>query len=168
MISAVTDRRLCYDQHGTINPRLVGRNSRAYFVDPCDLVLPQGHAVTDLVEQTVTRGLRDGGYRVLAAGDPDFAKEAIALQVSIERLWIEQTREWEWQFRKDTHCIARIAVTGLIELFLDGEIYETQISTKGSATKAICKCLNELAEVIGQSIRSGEEGEPTNAVGILP
>jgi len=51
-----------------------------------DNLLPEGKTVADVVENRLTKGFQENGYRVLAPGDANY-DSAIPLDVDINKFW---------------------------------------------------------------------------------
>jgi hypothetical protein len=70
-----------------ITSRAIARKRNGYGKAIGDILLPEGRTVSDLVRASVARGLREGGYRVLAEGDEGYA-EAAPIDVEIRKFWM--------------------------------------------------------------------------------
>ena len=69
-----------------ITRRAIARKRNAYGAALGDILLPEGRSVAQLTEEALTKALREAGYRVVAAGDPDYDK-ARPLQAEVEQFW---------------------------------------------------------------------------------
>jgi hypothetical protein len=69
-----------------ITRRAIARKRNAYGAALGDILLPEGRSVAQLTEEALTKALREAGYRVVAAGDPDYDK-ARPLQADVEQFW---------------------------------------------------------------------------------
>ena len=70
----------------SITSRAVGRKRGGFGKALGDVLLPEGTTVSMLVQSTVTRALRESGYRVLGRGDPD-SEQAVPISVRIDQFW---------------------------------------------------------------------------------
>ena len=73
-------------QDPSITRRAIARKRGGFGNALGDVLLPEGQSVSQLVGDAVSRALRDSGYRVVAPGDPDYARAA-AVHVRIEKFW---------------------------------------------------------------------------------
>lgn len=69
-----------------ITRRAVGRKRGGFGNALGDVLLPEGQSVPQLVTVAVTRALRDSGYRVVSAGDADYAGAA-PVKVRVDKFW---------------------------------------------------------------------------------
>jgi hypothetical protein len=70
-----------------ITSRAIARKRNGYGKAMGDILLPEGRSVAELARAAVERGLREGGYRVLAESDPGYA-EAAPIDVEIRKFWM--------------------------------------------------------------------------------
>jgi hypothetical protein len=66
--------------------RAIARKRNTYGKALGDILLPEGQTVPKLVEDALTRGFRESGYRVLQPEDNGYA-EASAITADIDRFW---------------------------------------------------------------------------------
>lgn len=88
-----------------------------------DVALPEGRSVMAVVKEALTKALRESGYRVLEAADPDY-DTAIPIEVDIQRFWGWLTVGYEVV---PVNFEARVIVTGNFKPFEKG------LEIKGSA-----------------------------------
>lgn len=69
-----------------ITGRAIARKRNTYGKALGDILLPEGQTVPKLVEDALTRGFRESGYRVLQPEDNGYA-EASAITADIDRFW---------------------------------------------------------------------------------
>lgn len=86
-----------------IKARAIARKRGGFGNALGDILLPQGRTVVQVVEDALAQGLREAGYRVVAAGDADYAA-ALPLQANVLQFWGWNTAG------------ARIKHEGIIEL----------------------------------------------------
>jgi len=133
-------------QDRAITTRAIARKRNGYGKAMGDILLPEGRAVTEIVGAAVARGLREGGYRVLASGDAGF-DEAAPIDVEIRKLWMWFTPGF-WaahlEFRSAIGLrgpipplAAGAEVPGYVRL-------ATQAATTGAWTNTLNKGLDDL------------------------
>lgn len=69
-----------------ITSRAIARKRGSFGKAFGDVLLPEGRTVAQVVEEALTRSLREAGYRVVAKQDPD-AATAIPIEADIEKFW---------------------------------------------------------------------------------
>jgi len=69
-----------------ITARAIARKRGGFGKAMGDILLPEGRTVMQIVEEALTRSLREAGYRVVGKQDPQ-ASAAIPLQADIEQFW---------------------------------------------------------------------------------
>jgi hypothetical protein len=69
-----------------ITSRAVARKRGGFGKALGDVLLPEGRTVMQIVEEALTRSLREAGYRVVGKQDPQ-ASAAIPLQADIDQFW---------------------------------------------------------------------------------
>jgi hypothetical protein len=70
-----------------ITSRAIARKRNGYGKAMGDILLPEGRTVVELASAAVVRGLREGGYRVLAQGDAGY-DDATPIDVEIRKFWM--------------------------------------------------------------------------------
>ena len=70
----------------SITARAIARKRNTYGKALGDILLPDGKTVMDVVENRLSAGFRENGYRVLSAGETGYT-EAIPIEVDIEKFW---------------------------------------------------------------------------------
>lgn len=69
-----------------LTARAIARKRNGQGLALGDVVLPEGQTVAKLVDEAVTNGFRNAGYRVLKAGDAGYDK-ALPVSVKIVEFW---------------------------------------------------------------------------------
>lgn len=70
----------------TLRSRAIARKRNTYGKALGDVLLPEGQSVAKLTESAMASSFRAAGYRVVSAGDPDYA-QAIPVTARIDKLW---------------------------------------------------------------------------------
>jgi hypothetical protein len=72
------------------NPEITGRayarKRGGYGLALGDVVLPEGHTISDLVEAATAKAFQEKGYRVVDKGAPDYAA-AVPVNLEIQKFW---------------------------------------------------------------------------------
>jgi hypothetical protein len=116
-----------------ITSRAIARKRNSYGKALGDILLPEGQTVVGVVEKSLTRGLRENGYRVLIEGEAGY-DDALPLETLIR-------------------------VYGPVGPFIDGEEFDSQVALKfqvaSSANwqKTIQASMDELNRDIAEDIR---------------
>jgi hypothetical protein len=138
-----------------ITSRAIARKRNSYGKALGDILLPEGRTVEQLIEEALTRGLRESGLRVLEEGTPDYA-DAVPLEVDIDQCWAWMSPGfWAVHLEFDS----RIRVSGPIEPFADGEELRgyvrlgTQAATGRAWGNTIDKGLDNLSEDLKSRVR---------------
>ena len=112
-----------------ITSRAIARKRGGFGNALGDIVLPEGRTVMQVIDEALSRGLRESGYRVLVKGDPGYAAAA-PLEVDIRRFWAWFTPGFvaiTLEFRTE------IDVSGPITPFENGQEFDGYATTQGAA-----------------------------------
>lgn len=69
-----------------ITSRAIARKRNGYGMALGDILLPEGRTVAEVVQNRLTKGFQENGYRVLTPGDANY-DSAIPLDVDINKFW---------------------------------------------------------------------------------
>jgi len=69
-----------------ITSRAIARKRNSYGQALGDILLPEGRTVVEVVENHLSNGFRENGYRVLSPGESNY-ENAIPLEVDINNFW---------------------------------------------------------------------------------
>ena len=108
----------------SITSRAIARKRNSFGKAMGDILLPEDQTVMDLVADSLTRALRENGYRVLGESDPDFAAAA-PLEVAIDRFW-GWFQPGFWQLK--LHFSTAIQVKGPIDPFANGMTFASDVA----------------------------------------
>ena len=145
----------------SITSRAIARKRNSFGQALGDILLPEGDTVERLVGESLTKGLRESGFRVLAQGDPGF-EEATPLEVDIEKFWMWFSPGF-WAVHMEFEGL--VDVKGAVASFEDGEQFKgyarqgAQASTEGQWMKTLQEGLDQLDRSIVARLRG--EPEPT-------
>jgi len=70
----------------SITSRAIARKRNSYGQALGDIVLPEGKSVSHVVENRLSRGFAEKGYRVVKEGQEGY-NQAVPLEVTIEKFW---------------------------------------------------------------------------------
>lgn len=128
----------------SITSRAIARKRNSYGKALGDILLPEGQTVADIVRPAVARGLREGGYRVLAEGDAGFA-EATPVDVEIRKLWMWMTPGF-WAAHLEFECA--VALMGALPPLAGGPEVRgyVRLPTQAANTRAWTNTLNQGLE----------------------
>lgn len=138
-----------------ITSRAIARKRNSYGKALGDILLPEGQTVVGVVEKSLTRGLRENGYRVLIEGEAGY-DDALPLEVDIEEFWGWFSPGF-WSIEINFKTLIR--VYGPVGPFIDGEEFDSQVALKfqvaSSANwqKTIQASMDELNRDIAEDIR---------------
>jgi hypothetical protein len=134
-----------------IKSRAIARKRGGYGNALGDIVLPEGETVRKLVNDIMTRALRELGYSVLNTGDPD-AAAAIPIRVDIQEFW-------GW-FNPGFASVSLefksvLNVIGNIPGFSEGKLITGKSMVKGmsASTKTWNTAMDKLIEDIVQKVQ---------------
>jgi len=115
--------------NAAITSRAIARKRGGFGAALGDIVLPEGRTVMQVIDEALSRGLRESGYRVLTVDEPGYA-EAAPLEVDIHEFWAWFTPGF-WaitlQFR------TRIDVSGRIAPFEKDQSFDGSATTQSAA-----------------------------------
>lgn len=138
-----------------IPSRTIARLRIRYDKDEGYILLPQGRSVERVTHEAVTRGLRRGGIRVLDDDDPGH-DSATPLEVDIDQFWAWSSPGY---WRTDLEFRARVRVTGELEPFTAGEVFEGYVRLDGQSDsdrawlETVSRGLEDLANQIAIAAR---------------
>jgi len=105
-----------------ITSRAIARKRNDFGMAIGDILLPENKTVARLVENSITRGFRESGYRVVSQNDSDF-DEAIPIEVDIEKFWgWYNPGFWEIKF----NFVSALRISGPVGSFVDGQEFGSQ------------------------------------------
>ena len=137
-----------------ITSRAIARKRNGYGKALGDILLPEGRTVAGLVEGSLTKGLRENGYRVLTVGDEGF-EDAVPIEVDIEKFWGWFSPGF-WSIGINFETLLRL--TGPAGPFVDGEEFDSKVERKfqtagtGNWQTTIRASLDELNRDIAEDI----------------
>ena len=105
-----------------ITSRAIARKRNTFGKALGDILLPEDETVAGLVENSLARGFRENGYRVVGPDDPDF-DEAIPVEVDIEKFW-GWFNPGFWEIKLKYETVLRIS--GPVASFVDGKEFDSQ------------------------------------------
>lgn len=145
-----------------ITSRAIARKRNAFGAAMGDILLPEGQTVMDLVSSSLSKGLRENGFRVVSESDPDFAGAA-PLEVQIENFWgWFQPGFWQLKLHFDT----AITVRGPVAIFTDGESFASdvemgfQLANTSNWTETFDASLAELNQEISARLAEYRKTNP--------
>ena len=106
-----------------ITSRAIARKRNSYGKALGDILLPEGKTVMSLVEDSLTNGLRENGFRVLDEGDVGY-DNAAPIEVDIEKFWGWFSPGF-WKIGINFEILLQI--WGPIDPFVDGESFDSQV-----------------------------------------
>ena len=144
--------------NSAITERAIARKRNGFGQALGDILLPEGETVAGLVEDRLTDGFRDNGYRVVTEGDSDFA-DAIPMEVDIDKFW-GWFQPGFWEIKLQFESLIRIQ--GPLDPFVDGKSYENgselgaQTASEKNWLKALQANLDDIILNISSDLTSGQ------------
>jgi len=144
--------------NSAITERAIARKRNGFGQALGDILLPEGETVAGLVEDRLTDGFRDNGYRVVTEGDSDFA-DAIPMEVDIDKFW-GWFQPGFWEIKLQFESLIRIQ--GPLDPFVDGKSYENaselgaQVASEKNWLKALQANLDDIILNISSDLTSGQ------------
>lgn len=142
-----------------ITTRAIARKRNSYGKALGDIVLPEGRTVTDLVESSLAKGLRENGYRVLNIGEEGF-EDAVPIEVDVQKFWGWFSPGF-WAIGINFETLLRL--TGPVGPFADAPQFSSKVMKKfqtagtGNWQVTIRAGLDELNQDIAQKLLIYEE-----------
>jgi hypothetical protein len=112
-----------------ITSRAIARKRNGYGMAMGDILLPEGHTVSQLASDAIVRAFRLAGFSVVGPGDPAFSF-AIPVQAEIDQLWAWVTPGF-WAMAIEFE--SRVRVTTDLGSFRDGEEVRGYIRLRSAA-----------------------------------
>jgi len=109
--------------NSAITSRAIARKRNTFGKALGDILLPEDETVAGLVEDSLTRGFRENGYRVVGQTDSDF-EEAIPVEVDIEKFW-GWFNPGFWEIKLNYEIEIRISAP--VGSFVDGQEFDSQV-----------------------------------------
>jgi len=137
-----------------ITSRALARKRNTFGQALGDILLPEGQTIMMLVEESLAKGFRESGYRVLTEDDEGYA-DAGPLEVDIEKFW-SWFNPGFWAI--SLNCEIEIKVSGPVQGFESGQMFnarvrrEFQTGQESNWQKTIRAALDALNEDISQKI----------------
>jgi hypothetical protein len=107
-----------------ITSRAIARKRNGYGMAWGDVLLPEGETVSAHVDQALTNGLRQSGYRVLASSDAGYA-QATPVTAVVKQFW-----SWvhinPWAFSWQLHCVTEIDLQSALPVLAPAKTITTQ------------------------------------------
>lgn len=147
----------------SVTERAIARKRNSYGKALGDILLPEGKTVMDVVENRLTEGFRENGYRVITNKDAGY-DTAIPIQVDINKFWgWFSPGFWSLGINFVTSIIVTAPVDGFSEgIEFDSEVQKRfQTASGGNWTKVIDLSLDELNRDIEAEIREMQSANQT-------
>lgn len=129
-----------------ITSRAIARKRNGYGKALGDILLPEGRTVEDLVRESLTKALREAGYRVVAA---EGTAKAIPIEADIEQFWSWFTPGF-WALSLEFE--AKVQIKGNLPSYKDGSLVRgyvllhSQAATTAAWQNTIQKGLDNLGD----------------------
>jgi len=144
-----------------ITSRAIARKRNTYGKALGDILLPEGSTVMGLVESSLTKGLRENGFRILLEGEEGY-ELAIPVEVDIEKFWGWFSPGF-WSLGLNFETLLRL--TGPAGPFIDGEEFDSKVEKRfqtasGSNWRTTIRTgLDELNSDIAEDIATYRESK---------
>ena len=142
----------------SITSRAIARKRNSYGKALGDILLPEGKTVMGIVENRLSKGFKENGYRVLSSGDANY-DTAIPVEVDIEKFWgWFSPGFWSIGLNFQTSIIVTAPVREFKKgIEFDSEVQERFQNASGSNWKAVINIsLDELNDDIQKEIQSNK------------
>lgn len=140
----------------SITARAIARKRNTFGQALGDILLPEGKTVMNVVENRLSKGFRENGYRVLSDKDTGYDK-AIPVEVDIKKFWgWFSPGFWSLGINFQTSIVVTSPVQGFDKgIEFDSEVQERFQTASGSNWKTVINLsLDELNKDIQKEIQS--------------